>query len=360
VSDWPPFNPTTSADRQVPPTEADSNESRTRRLRAPIRVVILTLGTVAGAAGVCFAMSQFFQHEIKRLGGEQRAVVQISAPFGSLVVGSTSTPGTIAYIEGHGEDGEEPDLRTRYVIKGTTGILNISLGDGEQGSREIQPPLASTFRANTQGFVLTGGQRYTEDGKIVNITAPRRYAAAPAEYGSRVFLTKELPLALDAEMGFGESMLDLSGLWLQDLNLETGANQARVLLRSPNPGSMNQCMVSAGVGEFTMDGIGHLNTSRYIFNGGFGVYNLNFNGKLKKNIDANISVGVGKVNIRIPPADARVQVVYEDGVLCSYTFQGLTKKRDGYATSAGFENSRAPIITLRLTSGAGRINVIYK
>lgn len=328
----------------------------------PLRLVLITLGTVAGMTGVAMAVSQFFQHEIKRLGGEQRALVQISAPFGSLILGSTSTPGTIAYIEGHGDDGEEPPMRTRYIVRGTTGILNVSLGDDES---MIAPstPLASTCASNNQLSLIGGVPRLSEDDRTYFNSEVRSYVPSspnPSDYGSRVFLTKELPLALDVEMGFGESMLDLSGLWLQDLNLETGANQASVYIRTANPGSMDKCSVSAGVGEFNMEGIGNLNTSKFNFNGGFGVYSLNFNGKLKKDIEAKVSIGVGKVSIRVPPDVGRLQVFYEDGVLSSYNFAGLAKKRDGYATSVGFENSRAPIVTLHLTSGAGRINVIYR
>jgi hypothetical protein len=155
-------------------------------------------------------------------------------------------------------------------------------------------------------------------------------------------------------------VLDLSGLWLQNLNLETGANQARVFLKSPNPGSMESCSVSAGVGEFTMEGIGHLNTSKFEFNGGFGMYNLNFAGKVRKNLEANISVGLGKLAIRVPPDAGRLQVYYDDGVFCAYRFAGIVKRRDGYATSPGFDQSNAPVITLRITSGAGKVDVVYK
>ena len=338
-----------------------------RYSRGPVRLVLVTLGTLTGAAGICFAVGQFFTHEIPFKGGEERALVQVKAPFGNLHLGSTTSQGLLAYLEGHGDNGEEPSMRSRYVLRGTTGILNLTVGEDE-GMLETNPPLAQTFRANGAfSMVGSGNNRYTDWGDVQYIGDGRdhsyhvsRAAYTPSNAGTRLFLTKKLPLTLQAEMGFGESVLDLSGLWLQELTLETGANQARVFLRTPNPGSMDVCSVSAGVGEFTMDGIGHLNTSKFDFNGGFGMYSLNFAGKLRKNLEANLSVGLGKLSVRVPPDAGRLQVIYDDGVFCSYNFGGIVKRKDGYATSPGFDQSNAPVITLRITSGAGKINVIYK
>ncbi len=333
----------------------------------PVRLVLITLGTIVGATGIACAVGQFFAHEIPLKGGEERALIQVSAPYGSLILGSTSSTGLLAYLEGHGDNGEEPSMRSRYVVRGTTGILNLTVGEDE-GSLQQPPPLASTHRA-TSNFSLigSGNNRYSDAGEVYHIGDGRDYSYsvtrasyAPSNTSTRLFLTKKLPLALDAEMGFGESELDLSGLWLQDLNLETGANQARVYVRSPNPGSMDKCSISAGVGEFTMEGIGFLNTSKFDFNGGFGMYRLHFGGKLKKNLEANVSVGLGKLSLRIPPSAGRLQVFYDDGVFCSYNFTGIVKKRDGYATSVGFDQSNAPVLTLRITSGAGKVNVVYK
>jgi hypothetical protein len=68
---------------------------------------------------------------------------------------------------------------------------------------------------------------------------------------------------------------------------------------------------------------------------------------------------MGKVAISIPPEAARVQVIYDDSYFSSFTFNGLNKRRDGYFTSVGFDQSRAPILTLRLSSGLGKMVVNY-
>ena len=123
---------------------------------------------------------------------------------------------------------------------------------------------------------------------------------------------------------------------------------------------MSGCKISAGFGEFAMDGICNLNTNRFEFSGGVGYYSLGFDGKLKQNIDATIEVGLGKVAINIPPEAGRVRVLYDDSFFSSFAFSGLTERRKGYYTSIGFEQSNAPILTLHLSSGLGKMTVNYR
>ena len=122
---------------------------------------------------------------------------------------------------------------------------------------------------------------------------------------------------------------------------------------------MGGCRINAGFGEFSMDGISDLNTDRFIFSGGVGYYSLNFNGTLTQNLDATVEVGMGKVAVNIPPEAGRVQIYYDDSYFSSFSFSGLSKRRDGYYTSGGFEQSKAPILTLHLSSGLGKMIVNY-
>ena len=162
-----------------------------------------------------------------------------------------------------------------------------------------------------------------------------------------------------ADLGFGESFVDLSDLPVMSADIESGANQTTIVSRTPNTRNMSVCRVGAGIGQCNMSGIGNMNPEHFYFNGGFGSYHLSFDGEQHRDIDATIQVGLGKCSITIPPSAARVQVFYDDGLLSSYDFSGLTRRRDGYATSVGFDNSKAPVLTLRLETGMGRISVSY-
>lgn len=323
-----------------------------------MRVVLLTVSTVAGAGVAVAALTQVFRHEVKRSGQEQRAVVNLSAPFGSIIVGSTTAPNTLALIETQSEEDNAPNLQVSYVTRQSTGVLKITVGEDE--GQNMDPQLASVYRA--QGGWNAVNYRQTDDGRVLNMHDVRSYAPVRTspDFDAKVFLTREIPLALGVKLGFGESLVDLTGLTLNALNIDAEASQSHVIMRSPNAGRIEVATVSAGVGEFEMDGIANLNANRFVFSGGIGMYELTFSGKLAKNMDADVTVGLGRVSIRIPPEAARVQVFYDDGLFCSFNFAGLSRRRDGYATSAGFEHSKAPILTLRLSSGMGRMDVRYR
>ncbi|HEX5317406.1 MAG TPA: hypothetical protein VFX22_12225, partial [Candidatus Kapabacteria bacterium] len=95
------------------------------------------------------------------------------------------------------------------------------------------------------------------------------------------------------------------------------------------------------------------------FHGAVGSYHLGFEGRLTHNLDAFVEIGLGMCSLSIPPTAGRVQVFYDDGLLSSFSFSGLTKIREGYARSPGFNYSTSPILTLHLSSGAGKISVTY-
>jgi len=177
--------------------------------------------------------------------------------------------------------------------------------------------------------------------------------------GTRIFLSKDLPIDFAADLGFGESSLNLSGLPIVNASIETEAARARICSYEANPQILGNCQVRAGFGECTFCGISNLNAKHFNFHGGVGSYHLSFDGHMMRDLDAQVELGLGVCSITIPPTSARVQVFYDDGVFSSYSFSGLVKRREGYATSVGFEHSTSPVLTLRLSAGAGKMSVSY-
>ena len=330
------------------------------------RIFVLTTVTFFAVTGGAIALYKTLDYPIERDGRETRVNVMMSVPYGALMLAAGTTPKNVALIRTQSGDEDPMPFHVRYSYNplGTTGNLRMTIGSDE-GMLQTNPPLAHSWKANTNISPVNSGTIHSDYGDIshsdgtFDIMAPSPLSFADAGDLAKVFLTRDIPLSINAQLGFGESMLDWTGLSLTCANIETGTAKTEIHLHERNPIPMSACQINAGFGEFSMDGICNLNTEKFKFSGGVGYYSLNFSGQLSKNLEADVEVGLGKVSINIPPEAARVQVIYDDSYFSSFSFSGLTKKKDGYYTSVGFDQSNAPILTLKLSSGLGKMVVSY-
>ncbi len=349
--------------------------------RRAIRIVIISLGSLAGLAALAKAVESYMLEHIGRTGGEQRVVFQLDAPYGSVDVHSGALAVDVAMIETLNEDGNSHSCQWSYGVReGGIGMLRIGVGtdEGMKGSppiamwqthsgfsparalapqpdwaRPVPPQLFSFSMPSISSELVWGPVRkvISTDGGTVVIPESRA--------GTRISLARNLPMEISANLGFGESMLDLTGLSITSALIETGAARATICSREQNPVPMRNCNISSGMGLCTICGISNFNSDRFGFKGAFGSYHLGFDGKLTHNMDAVIELGVGVCTISIPPTACRVRIFYEDGLLTSFDLSGLVDHHNGYATSPGFNYSTSPILTLHLSSGAGKMSVNY-
>ncbi len=335
------------------------------------RVALLTSCIFLAASGAVFAIYKTIEFPISRDEAfrETRLDVIMSAPYGSLTMVAGTSPKNVALLEvtSNGDDPFPFHARYGYNPIGTTGRLQLVIGSDE-GMLEMNKPIAQSWKANS-GYSLAStnaihsdyGDISPSNGTFDNMLNAPPPPSADENGHCKVYLTKDIPLSISARLGYGESQLDWTGLALTCAYVETGSAKTHIQIREHNAIPMNGCRINASFGEFSMDGISDLNTNRFIFSGGIGRYKLNFNGKLTQNLDATIEVGMGNVSINIPPEAGRVRVMYDDSYFSSFTFNGLAQHKNGVYnfTSVGFDQSTAPILTLHLSSGLGKMTVNY-
>ena len=374
----------------LPAHQGDSHwRTRVARLlpeQRPVRITLFTVLALLAGGGLTYALQRYFTEHIARRGPEQSLVVQLDAPYGSVNLGAGNDSRDVATIETLSDDAATHNCQWSYGVRnGTVGTLRIGIGTDE-GMR-ASPPIALNYANSPYSLArdpdaqsdmgsrprhipryflspIPGSMGYSYEfvyrGPLRSVsTDAGTRMDAPAAAGTQIFLTRNLPIDLSANLGFGISQLNLSGLPLMNAFIETEATQAFIYCNSENPEALRSCAVRAGMGPCTFTGISNLNAYHFAFHGAVGSYHLGFDGRLLHNLDATVEVGLGFCTIAIPPTAGRVQIFYDDGFGSSFTFSGLSIQRDGYATSPGFEYSRSPILTLHLSSGLGRIAVSY-
>ncbi len=350
--------------------------------RRPVtRIMLFSIGAVATFGGIAAALNYYSIIPIHRLGGEKRLVFRLDAPYGSVDLRSGAGPNDAATIELLADEADARSPQWSYGMhNGNVGMLRIGIGTDEgmvskppiamwdtrsgfspavatAPEPDWAPPCPSSFFSFSTP-VIPFGSGFPQRFHSLSTDAGTKVESA-ARAGTRITLSKDLPIDFAADLGFGESFLDLTGLPITDASIETGASRTRICCNSVNPAQLRNCTVHAGLGQCTFSGISNLNADHFTFHGAVGSYHLGCEGTLTHNLDAAIDIGMGMCTVTIPPTAGRVQVFFEEGLLSSYTFSGLAERRPGYASSPGFDMSKSPVLTLHLSSGVGKISVSY-
>lgn len=328
--------------------------------RHTVRVAAISIAALAGMAGVAVAIG-FILSPIAKNGHERRLIFRLDAPYGSIELKPGTDPNSVAAIQSDETDPSTRGPHWSYGLLGKDiGILRIGIGTDE--GMLITPPLAIWNADNN--FVPARTEQISGIG--VRTLGSLYHAVHETDEGTkisasrtRIYITRDLPIDFTANLGFGESSIDLTRLPLTNVDIETGASRATICANEPNQQVLGNCSVKAGLGECTFCGISNLNARHFSFSGSVGSYHLGFEGRLVHDLDAQIDVGIGVCTMTIPALAGRVRVFFEDNMFTSYTFDGLVRRREGYATSPGFNLSTSPILTLHLTSVAGRMAVSY-
>lgn len=169
--------------------------------------------------------------------------------------------------------------------------------------------------------------------------------------------TDKIPVSFKLEMGACEGRFDFTNLRVKDLNLSMGASSADILFNSKNKDRINKLKIEAGVSKLNVVGLSNANFDKMEFEGGVGSYVLDFSGNLSQNSTCRISLGLGKLTIRVPK-NLNVRIRTEDSFLASVKISDeyFVQKPGGRYYSVNFDDA-APFLDLFIETGLGNLKV---
>jgi hypothetical protein len=144
----------------------------------------------------------------------------------------------------------------------------------------------------------------------------------------RLSLSRSVPVNLSLELGATKATLDLGGLTLTGLQLESGASETVVDFSSPNQGRMESLDVDVGAASFEARNLANANAAKVRVHGGVGGVELDFGGQWQQDMTVNVDLALGKLTLHVP-RDVGVRVEVEK-FLASFDQQGLEKRADAY------------------------------
>jgi hypothetical protein len=150
-------------------------------------------------------------------------------------------------------------------------------------------------------------------------------------------LTPRIPLDLSLQFGAGNADVELGGLALENVHLETGASDTRISFTAPNRVAARQVKIEAGASDLRVSGLGNTRAERFDFEGGVGSTTLDFGGQWSQNATAHIEMGIGSVRLRLPRG-LGVRMT-KSSFLSSFHPAGMVK-RGGAWYSQGYDQAR--------------------
>lgn len=284
----------------------------------PRRVLLFLLVLIALPALAAFTERYYFEVPHER---ETALRADLELALGHVTVGKAEA-GYLFQAEVALED-EDMIPEMQYDREGEVGHLSLGFESGGKGERGL----------NVRGF------KVPEDNEWL------------------LFFSDRVPLSLAFELGMAEADLDLTGLRVEELSVESGMAKTRLAFDTLNPVTMSDLSVDAGMAKFEGHKLGNARFERFDFSGGAGSFVLDFTGgPLPVGAEADIEVGMSSLQV-VLPQDAPVVLYAPDSWLAQVEVpNGYTKRGKGLWHSGGVEDED-DAFRVRIDAGLGKVAV---
>ena len=174
----------------------------------------------------------------------------------------------------------------------------------------------------------------------------------------KVYLTDSKPYSLDLFYGLGNANVDLSGLAIKKLKINTGSADVNVSYASglENKVVMDTFYVKVDVGSLNVKQLNLAKSKVVLVDVGFGNMYLDFSNRPLVNNHVKGSVGAGNLVITLPSEDVPVLVKVNESWLCSVSLsKSLQRIGDNTFANAAYEKNSANALTFDLDVSLGKI-----
>ncbi len=287
-----------------------------QRLLSPYIVLALILAVIA--VGFVFFSSRSYHKEIT-LSNERELKATLEAGFAKLTIARGKSS---VLFESNVSVDNNTDI-TKYIeysIRDRVGYLNINTSDENEHKKKSFH--ISNFDTGTWN----------------------------------TFFSDEVPISFDVELGLGKGDFDFSGLSVKDLSLSAGASKVSVRFDKPNKSEIEDLTIEAGLSNFDGKNLGNANFKHMKFEGGVGTYRLDFGGRLEKEVDVDIEIGLGSLTVIIPH-EIGAKVAYEKSILAHLDIdrEFNEQAQDNYVSSNYYSSTGK--INLHIEAGLGSVKI---
>jgi hypothetical protein len=212
--------------------------------------------------------------------------------------------------------------------------VRVQYGAGRIDVGATTAPVLYSMSIRYDEATSTPIHSYDADSRVltlgVNVQSERlsRDMGEKAKGEMRLSLSRTVPIDLDLQLGATKAVLDLGGLSVLGLRLESSASETALDFSSPNRARMRALDVDVGAASFEARNLANANASAMHIHGGVGGVDLDFGGQWSQDVSVDVDLALGKLTLHVP-RDVGVRVELQK-FLASFDQQGLQKRGDAY------------------------------
>ena len=159
----------------------------------------------------------------------------------------------------------------------------------------------------------------------------------PDESSLDLELAPGVVLDLDVSFGAGRAELDLTGLAVRRLEVNTGASESVITVGETNTEAMASATINVGAADLRLHGMGNLNAELVTVKSGLGSVTLRLDGEWPRDGRLQVEMGLGALKLQVPRS-LGVRLTRPGSFLASIETGGL-EKRGGVHQSANWETA---------------------
>lgn len=283
--------------------------------------MFLSFAAIILASGFSFLASHRYHREVP-LANERELKVTLSAGFGAVAIarGASST-----ILDAEVESSREGDVSDLidYSVRDRIGYVCVS----------------------TNSNVKTRSHKHTVNFEGFTTDA------------WKIRLTDAVPISFDISLGLGKGEFDFTNLHVKDLKISAGASSVWMTFEKPNKSVIEDLTIESGLSKFSAEGLCNANFNHMKFEGGVGTYVLDFGGKLTKEVDVDIDVGLGSLRVRIP-REIGARIIYEESWIAHIDLDpDFSELQENNYFSSNYR-SAAGKMNIKIDAGLGSVKIL--
>ena len=223
---------------------------------------------------------------------------------------------------------------TRQLRDSAQHKVRVQYGAGRIDVGATNAPVLYSMTLRYDESTTTPIHRYDADARTLTLGIEGESTRFSRDMGEkskgemRLSLSRAVPIDLGLELGATKASLDLGGLNLLGLRLNSGASETVLDFSTPNLSQMRSLDVNVGAASFEARNLGNANASLVHIQGGVGSVELDFGGQWTQDMSVDADLALGKLTVHVP-RDVGVRVEVQK-FLASFDQQGLVKRGDAY------------------------------